>query len=113
MQQCRGAVLQGLCNVSPSAVPFVRQFHGSPSRYLWENDFGEVRDIDQGEGGEQGDPLMPMLFSLGQHNALRAAQARLGKVNSFSHSWMMCASSLPQPECLPFARLATRKDSHA
>ena len=62
----RGAMLQGLCDVSPSAVPSVRQFYGSPSRYLWENDSGEVHDIDQGEGGEQGDPLMPVLFSLGQ-----------------------------------------------
>ena len=73
----RGAMLQGLCHVSPSAVPFVRQFYGTPSRYLWEDDSGKVHDIDQGEGGEQGDPLMPMLFSLGQHNALRAVQARL------------------------------------
>ena len=64
-------------DVSPSAVPFVRKFCGSPSRYLWEDDSGEVHDIDQGEGGEQGDPLMPMLFSLGQHNALRVVQARL------------------------------------
>ena len=47
------------------------------ARYLWEDDSGEVHDIDQGEGGEQGDPLMPMLFSLGQHNALRAVQAKL------------------------------------
>ena len=30
------------------------------------------------EGGEQGDPLMPMLFALGQHGSLEAAQARLG-----------------------------------
>ena len=70
-------MLQGLCDVSPSAVPFVRQFYGSPSRYVWEDDSGEVHDIDQGEGGVQGDPVMPMLFSLGQHNALRAVQARL------------------------------------
>ena len=26
--------------------------------------------IRQGEGGEQGDPLMPLLFSLGVHNSL-------------------------------------------
>ena len=26
----RGAILQGLCDVSPSTVPFVRQFHGRP-----------------------------------------------------------------------------------
>ena len=31
-----------------------------------------------GEGGEQGDPLMPMLHALGQHGALVAMQARLG-----------------------------------
>ena len=33
--------------------------------------------IPQGEGGEQGDPLMPMLFSLGMHPAVVAAQERL------------------------------------
>ena len=38
---------------------------------------GEVHEIAQGEGGEQGDPLMPLLFSLGQHAALAAANARL------------------------------------
>ena len=31
----------------------------------------------QGEGGEQGDPLMPLLFCLGQHPALSAASAQL------------------------------------
>ena len=38
---------------------------------------GVVHEIDQGEGGEQGDPLMPLLFSLGQHAALRAVQRQL------------------------------------
>ena len=37
-----------------------------------------TQSIPQGEGGEQGDPLMPMLFALGQHGALEATQARLG-----------------------------------
>ena len=32
--------------------------------------------IHQGEEGEQGDPLMPPLFALGQHPALVAAQTR-------------------------------------
>ena len=31
----------------------------------------------RGEGGEQGDALMPAMFSLGQHSALEAIQARL------------------------------------
>ena len=31
-----------------------------------------VHTIQQGEGGEQGDPLVPLLFSVGQHDALSA-----------------------------------------
>ena len=53
-------------------MPFVLQFHGSASSYLWEDEEGVVRRIVQAEGGEQGDPLMPALFSLGQHPALQA-----------------------------------------
>ena len=37
-----------------------------------EDEMGEVHDILQGEGGEQGDPLMPALFALGQQEALEA-----------------------------------------
>ena len=58
-------------------IPFVRLFYGSLSVYLWEDDMGETHEILQGEGGEQGDPLMPLLFSLGQHRALLAVNARL------------------------------------
>ena len=36
-----------------------------------------VHNIAQGEGGEQGDPVMPLLFSLGQHAALMAVQRQL------------------------------------
>ena len=36
-----------------------------------------VHTIHQGEGGEQGDPLMPLLFCVGQHSALEAIQRRL------------------------------------
>ena len=55
----RRAMLEGLRSVSNGvAVPF-------------------VHDISQGEGGEQGDALMPALFSLGQHNALVAVAAEL------------------------------------
>ena len=64
-------MLQGLRDVSPAAPPSVRQFNGSLSRYLWDDDEGAVH---QGEGGEQGDPLMPLLFSLGQHAALNAVR---------------------------------------
>ena len=43
-------------------IPFVRSFNGQPSTYFREDDAGEVHSIPQGEGGEQGDPLMPLLF---------------------------------------------------
>ena len=42
-----------------------------------EDDMGVVQHIPQGEGGEQGDPLMPMLFALGQHQALVQTQAKV------------------------------------
>ena len=57
-------------------LPFVRTFYGQPSTFLWEDETGEVRNIPQGEGGEQGDPLMPLLFCLAQH-ALEAVSERL------------------------------------
>ena len=49
-------------------------FYGDHSTYLWEDDVGTVHHIEQGEGGEQGDVLMPLLFSLGQNAALQAVQ---------------------------------------
>ena len=50
-------------------IPLIHQFYDSLSTFLWEDDMGEVRKVMQGEGS-QGDPLMPLLFSLGQHRAL-------------------------------------------
>ena len=37
-----------------------------------------MRHIEQGEGGEQGDPLMPLLFAFSQHAALCAIANSLG-----------------------------------
>ena len=38
---------------------------------------GMVHRIPQGEGGEQGDALMPLLFAFGQHEALQAVSRQL------------------------------------
>ena len=51
-------------------LPFVRKAYSQPSRYAWEDREGERHWIWQHEGGEQGDPLMPLLFSLAIHDAL-------------------------------------------
>ena len=47
-------------------LPFILQFCGHPSTHLWEDEEGVVHEIPVGEG-EQGEPLMPALFTLGQH----------------------------------------------
>ena len=72
-------LLQGLEKVpgGSAASPFVRLFYAEPSTNFWEDDAGTTHRIHQGEGGEQGDPLMPLLCSLGQHAALEAMQGRL------------------------------------
>ena len=56
---------------------FVPLFYSSPSKYLWEDDEGVRHTIHQGEGGEQGDALMPLLFCVGQHAAHEAIQRGL------------------------------------
>ena len=75
----RGAMLQGLLEVDGggSVLPFVRQFCRSPSTCWWDDDEGVTHEIVQGEGGEQGDPLMPVLYAVGQHKVLVAVSERL------------------------------------
>ena len=75
----RAAMLDGFLNVDlgDSVLPFVLQFYSEHSQYLWQDDTGDTHLIQQGEGGEQGDPLMPLLFSLGQHSALQSFQSFL------------------------------------
>ena len=69
----RAAMLDGLSTV----LPFALQFYSEASQYIWTDDFGVNHVIHQGEGGEQGDALMPMLYSLGQHEALMSVQDSL------------------------------------
>ena len=57
----RAQMLEGLAAL-PNAcalLPFVAMFYGHISEYYWTNDDAEVWSIEQGDGGEQGDPLMP------------------------------------------------------
>ena len=67
MIMSRAAMLQRLVNMEEgrAILPFVRLSYGSPSSYQWFNEDGECRTVTQVEGGEQGDPLMPLLFSIG------------------------------------------------
>ena len=70
----QNAMLLGLLQMEggDQIFPFMRCFFGNPSTHLWEDEMGITQCISQGEGGEQGDPLMPLLFALGQHGAFEA-----------------------------------------
>ena len=76
----RQAMLSKLASMprASAMMPFVLMSYGQPSTYLWADDAGTVHEIRQGEGGEQGDALMPALYALGQHAALQSAAAQLG-----------------------------------
>ena len=64
-------MLEGLLRMEggDQILPFVRCFYKSPSTHPHEDEMGTIQYIPQGEGGEQSDPLMPMLFALGQQKA--------------------------------------------
>ena len=46
------AMLEGLRSVpgGDSVLPFVLQFYGNPSSYVWDDDHGTTHEIRQGEG---------------------------------------------------------------
>ena len=66
----RAAFLRELQSCAPEWLLFVRLFYGGVSMYCWWDANGRCRDVAQGEGCEQGDPLAPALSALGQHRAL-------------------------------------------
>ena len=72
----RATMLEGMWGIEggDSVLPLVSQFYSSTSTYLWEDE--SFDEIIQGEGGEQGDPLMPALFAV-EHRALVAISERL------------------------------------
>ena len=59
------------------ALPFVRSFYGQPSRYVWEDDFGEVHHIDQGERGEHRGRSRAPIVLLGPTCSFRGGQGTI------------------------------------
>lgn len=58
-------------------MPFVKQWYNGPTRLSWQDGTGTVHEILQGDGGEQGDALMPGLFCLALRSALDEIQQAL------------------------------------
>ena len=75
-----GSILTKLMEVPAlrPMLPLVRAAVCSqPSRYWWQDESGHRHEIQQFEGGEQGDPLMPLLVSPAIHNALEEAKREM------------------------------------
>jgi len=103
----RGAMFRQLLAVLGlhSLLPYVRLWYGRQSRFLWTDDAGDVQEMNQGEGGEPGNPPMPSVLALAQHDSLAAARARLQGddyffaffdylyvVNTRGNAWAVCAA---------------------
>ena len=73
----RATIPAKLRGTVPALVPFARAMYARTSTYLWWDDEGRVHEIAQAEGVEQGDPLAPGFYALGQHDSLVAASASL------------------------------------
>ena len=72
-------------------LPVARQFYASPSSYTWIDDDGHGHQVTQGEGGEQGDPLMPALYALAKPSTTCTTSSATGK--PFSPASTMFTSS--------------------
>ena len=73
----RATILAKLRDAAPSLLPFTRAIYARTSTNLWWDGEGRMHDIGQAEGVEQGDPLAPVFYALGQHDSLVAASASL------------------------------------
>ena len=60
-----------------NVLPFVRQWYAGQTEFVWYDSEGQAHQITQGEGGEQGDALMPALFCLALRRALDEVQSLL------------------------------------
>ena len=59
-----------------------------------------VHYILQGEGGEQGDALMPLLFAVGQHKAFEIASGQFFFCDHQRVQFVRCVTSLKDVKSL-------------
>ena len=78
-------------------LPFVRLSYAQPSTYSWFDEEGERKVVTQAEGGEQGDPLMPLLFSIAIQGALEQV-ARLLKPGEHLRAFLDDIYMVCEPE---------------
>ena len=112
----RTSMLQGI-RTTPEAnrcLPVVRMWYTRESEYIWHDSAGHPHSITQAEGGEQGPPLMPALFSLGQQPALQAVQTQLQPGETL-YAFLDDIYAVVQPDrvrCI-YGLLANHLEAHA
>ena len=95
-------------------LPFVLQFFSERSEYLWEERHWRHSSHTKGRGGEQGDALMPLLFSLGPHSVLQFLQSFLFPGEQlFAYLDDLYVVSSPNRVGAIFTRLESDLESHA
>ena len=90
-------------------LPFVRLAYGQPSVYLWRDDAGVEHDIVQGEGGEQGDPLMPPCTPLGSTTPCRRWRLNSARAKPCSRTWTTSMPYANRPELLRSSTWSLRR----
>ena len=99
---CRNSMLQGLRDVPEAnrCLPFVKMFYGAPSHYIWHSATGEAHIISQTQGGEQGDPLLSALLSLGQRSHITTTSPRQRVFACFSRRRRRSGATQQSPPSL-------------
>jgi hypothetical protein len=88
--------------------------YSTESRFLWTDSDGATHEILQGEGGEQGCPLMPALFALAQHDALVSAAGKLQpNERLFAFLDDLYVVSTPTRAATAFQTVAEEVETHA
>ena len=82
-------------------LPFASLFYGQASHNVYRDEDGVGHEVLQGEGGEQGEPLMPGLYTLGQHAALFTCIPNFSRERACMHFWTMSAFTSPPERTLP------------
>ena len=86
------------CQEAREILLFVRLSSAQPSCHGWHDQEGTRRTVTQAEGGEQGDPLMPLLFFIGIQGALEEV-ARLLERGEQLCAFLLCQLSRVETLC--------------
>ena len=78
-------------------LPFVRLSYTQLSQYSWCDEEGVRRTVTQAEGGEQSDPIMPLLFSIGIQEEVATHLEDGEQLCAFLDVYLLCEPARVEP----------------